>query len=48
MYQNKTDSYMQEVICQLGEAANGEEIIKLAESKALINFQLVHQCCAPS
>lgn len=31
MYQNKTDSNMQEVIRQLGEAANGKEIIKLAE-----------------
>lgn len=43
MYQNKTDSNMQEAIRQLGEAANGEEIIKLAESETLINFQLVDQ-----
>ncbi len=43
MYQNKTDSYMQEVLRQLGEATNGEEIIKLSESKTLINFQLIDQ-----
>ncbi len=43
MYQSKTDSYMQKVIDKLEEITNGEEIIELAESATLINFQLVDQ-----
>jgi hypothetical protein len=43
MYQSKPSSRMLDVIDQLGKVASGEEIIKLAKSKSLINFQSVHQ-----
>lgn len=43
MYQNKPDIHMLKAINQLKEVVAGEEIIKLAASKSLINFQLVHQ-----
>ena len=43
MYQNKPDTHMLDVIDQLGKVLGSEEIIKLAKSKSLINFQSVHQ-----
>jgi|GEM_PF-1969408 len=43
MYQSKLDRYMEETITQLKEVSSSEEIIELAESKSLINFQLANQ-----
>ena len=43
MYQNKPNTRMLDVIDQLKKAVGSEEIIKLAKSKLLINFQSVHQ-----
>ncbi|NDB82104.1 MAG: hypothetical protein EB127_05085 [Alphaproteobacteria bacterium] len=39
MYQNKPSTHMLNAIDQLGKVAGGEEIIKLAKSRSLINFQ---------
>ena len=43
MYQNELDSRMLEAIDQLSKATNGEDVIKLAEGKSLINFQSFDQ-----
>ena len=43
MYQNKPDTHTLDVINKLGKAVGTEEIIKLAKSNSLINFQWVHQ-----
>jgi len=43
MYQSKIDGNMQDVVSQLRKTASGDEVIKLATNKALINFHHVDQ-----
>ena len=43
MYQSKINGNMQDVVTQLRKTTNGDEVIKLATNKPLINFHHVDQ-----